>query len=492
MRKAMITGMALSLLSVCSGARATPNVTAIAAGGSHGLALLSDGTVWAWGSNSGGQLGDGTTTDRSVPIQVAGVTGAVAVAAGADHSLALKNDGSVWAWGNCGDGTPSIALTPVKMSGLSGVVSIKVLDSYSLALNEDGTVWAWDSNAMAPRTPAQISGLSGVVAISGGGLFRGVALKGDGTVWAWGPNTFGEVGDGKTTNRWVPLQVGGLTGVSAIAADYYSSLVIRADGTVWEWGYGVTAPVQVSGLDNVVAVVAAWPHNLAVKADGTVWEWNWSCGPFPPAQVSGLTGIKEVSVSGASGLALGASGLALKDDGSIWTWGSNDHGRLGDKTPIWRSSPVQVNGLGGATVIAAGGGSSLAVNGDGTVWSWGELTDGTSGSNPAQLGLNGIVALAQGLSSYLALNGDGTVWFGGLGRLGACVPADARAGHRTQRGASDRGWLSQYGREGGRECLGVGRQRGRRVGRRDHSKPCHTCAGERHRRGHGGRRGVRC
>jgi hypothetical protein len=141
MQKAMILSMAFSLLGLCSGANATPNVTAIAAGWSHGLALLSDGKVWAWGGNSVGQLGDGTIADRSIPTQVAGLTGVVAIAAGYQHSLALKDDGNVWAWGSSGNGTPTIALAPVKVSGLAGVTAISTLGGSNLALKGDGTIW---------------------------------------------------------------------------------------------------------------------------------------------------------------------------------------------------------------------------------------------------------------------------------------------------------------------------------------------------------------
>src|SRR5918912_1414907 len=169
---------------------------AICAGQNHSLALKNDGTVLAWGSNTGGQLGDGTNTDSSMPVQVKDsndpsgyLTGVNAIAAGSGHSLALKGDGTVWAWGDngsgqLGNGTITSSNTPTQVDGLDGVEAIAGGSSYSLALKNDGTVWAWGSNTsgqeqrisgqlgtnvMGINTPVQVSELSGVKAIAAGG-----------------------------------------------------------------------------------------------------------------------------------------------------------------------------------------------------------------------------------------------------------------------------------------------------------------------------------
>jgi Regulator of chromosome condensation (RCC1) repeat/Carboxypeptidase regulatory-like domain len=114
--------------------------------------LKGDGTVWAWGSNSNGQLGNGTTTDSSTPVQVSGLSGVTAVAAGSAHAIALKGDGTVWAWGSnsngqLGNGTTTDSSTPVQVSGLSGVTAVAAGSAYTIALKGDGTVWAWGSNS---------------------------------------------------------------------------------------------------------------------------------------------------------------------------------------------------------------------------------------------------------------------------------------------------------------------------------------------------------
>jgi len=175
--------------------------TGVRAGGLHSLALKADGSVWAWGRNYSGQLGDGSTRDRNSPGQVSGLTGVTAIASGPDgsHNLALKTDGTVWAWGENGNGQLG------------------------------------DGSTTDRTTPIQVGGLTGVTAIAAGGA-HSLALTGDGSVWAWGRNTDGQLGDGTTTERRTPVQVGSLGGVAAIAVGGYHSLASKSDGTLWAWG----------------------------------------------------------------------------------------------------------------------------------------------------------------------------------------------------------------------------------------------------------------
>jgi hypothetical protein len=239
------------------------------------------GQVWAWGDNSSGQLGDGTTTNRLTPVEVSGLSDVQAIAAGNRHSLALRNDSGIpWAWGNnflgqLGDGGQFDRFTPVQVSSLSGVQAIAAGAFHSLALR-DGLVWAWGFNEIniVHNPPVQVDNLSGVQAIAGGEK-HSLALKNDGTVWAWGfrPNLLGQRGDGSAT----PVQVSGLSDVQAIAAGDRHSLVLKNDGTVWalgeneagQLGDGTTTtgptPVQVSGLSDVQAIAAGGSHSLAVS-----------------------------------------------------------------------------------------------------------------------------------------------------------------------------------------------------------------------------------
>jgi alpha-tubulin suppressor-like RCC1 family protein len=347
--------------------------------------------VAAWGYNGSGQLGDGTTTYEALtPVEVHGLTGVTAVAARGGTSLALRRDGTVWAWGAnsdgaLGNGSTDDASAPVQVRGLTGATAIDTGGLFSMALRGDGTVWAWGFNGDGELgngtttdalTPVQVRGLTGVTAIAAGGRYS-MALRSDGTVWAWGRNPAGQLGNGTTTNAATPVQVRGLTGVVAIAAGYSHSLAVRGDGTIWAWGENgdgelgnasttnSLTPVQVRGLTGVATIAAGAVHSLAVRGDGTVWAWGHNHfgqlgtgtrnDASTPVQVPGLTGVTAIA-AGAS------HSLALRDDGTVWAWGDNGLGALGTGTRTDAFTPVQVPGPTGVTAIAAGDAYSLAVH----------------------------------------------------------------------------------------------------------------------------------
>ena len=339
-------------------------VTAVAAGEYHSLALKNDGTVWAWGWNANGQLGNGTTTDSSSPVRVetssAVLSGIKAIAGGESHSLALKNDGTVWAWGlHYG--------WPTQVLNLSGVACIASGSYHSLALKSDGTVWAWGSNNWGElgdgttsdfptMVPVPVQNLNGVTAVAAG-FGHSLALKNDGTVWAWGLNSRGELGDGSTTDSHTPVKVKDLGGVTAITAKWFQSLALRTikspfDGVVQAWGYNGqgqlgdgsminrSSPVSVppAHLSGVTAIAAGGSHSVALGAprtylnvrnilvhpdthhkrlfnlmiDGVVVRANDNGGSTGPQLVS--PGNHTVSETGGTGTPIGAFGVVIGGD----------------------------------------------------------------------------------------------------------------------------------------------------------------------------------
>jgi hypothetical protein len=213
------------------------------------MALKQDGTVWTWGANYHGQLGDGTKTDRSSPVKVLGLTGVVALAAGDKYSLAVMLDGKVWTWGSnfygqLGDGTTTDRSSPVQVPGLTGVVAVAAGGGHSLALKSDGSVWAWgfnvlgqlgDGTRIARSSPVQVKGPNGIVAIAAGEN-HSIAVKSDGSSWAWGWNYAGQLGDGTTTDRLSPVQGPWLTGVRVVAAGQGNSFALKSEGSLSGWG----------------------------------------------------------------------------------------------------------------------------------------------------------------------------------------------------------------------------------------------------------------
>jgi len=384
-------------------------VTAIAAAARVSFAITDDGTLWSWGSNTNGQLGDGATTNSVNPLNIGG--NFATVSAGYGHSLALKTDGTLWAWGNngfgqVGDGTTTAATVPVQI-GSAGYSAVSAGLNFSLAIKKDGTLWAWGDNSfeqlgIGDNTPAGCTAsTSGSIAIAycstpvqvgtdshysavSAGTGHALALKDDGSLWAWGDDYYGELGDGcyydsttspnqfvcatrNTLNSNVPELIDSNSRYAAIAAGYFYSLAVKTDGTLWAWGNNEHADLGTGES----------------KATYNV-----------PKQIGDGFSLDPRALSASKFSVLGNTtvyyhSLALKSNGSLWAWGDNTFGQLGDggRTPV--SAPEQILATSGdvfTTVSAGDGDHSLAIKSDGSLWAWGsnscgQLGDGTTNTS---------------------------------------------------------------------------------------------------------------
>ncbi len=348
----------------------------VSAGGSHNLAIKTDGTLWAWGDNTYGQLGDGTNTLKKIPVQIGTATNWVMVSGGNNHSLAIRSDGTLWAWGYnglgmLGDGTIIDKNVPVQIGVGTTWVTVCAAGSHSIAMKTGGSLWAWgynnygqlgDGTFTQRNTPIQIGVATNWSAISAASDHT-LAIKADGTLWSWGRNTFGQLGDGTINSRNTPGQVGIATDWSKINVCYYHNLAIKTDGTLWAWGYNIfnqlgdgtttqrNSPVQIGVATDWSAVEGGLYHSLAIKNNGTAWAWGYNMY----GQLGDGTQTQRntpVQVGTATNWSLVSAGLyhteALGTAGSLWSWGYNNSGQLGDGTMFLKTIPTQI----GSTVVS--------------------------------------------------------------------------------------------------------------------------------------------
>jgi alpha-tubulin suppressor-like RCC1 family protein len=362
-----------------TGTGTTAQAQSVLAGGNHNCAVKTDHTLWCWGNNFSGQLGDGTTTNSPVPVQVSGhSTDWVTVSPGGDDTCAVKTDHTLWCWGlnyagQLGDGTTTNSPVPVQVSGHStDWATVSPGQGYTCAVKTGGTVWCWgvngsgqlgDGTTTDSQAPVQVSGHTADWASVTAGGAHTCAEKTDRTVWCWGVNGNGELGNGATTNSPVPVQVSGHTADwASVTAGQDYTCAEKTGGTVWCWGVnglgqlgdGTTTdspvPVQVGGhTADWASVTAGWAHTCAIKTDHTLWCWGDN-GFGQLGDGTTTASPVQVQVSGhTADWATVSDGLshtcAEKTDGTVWCWGWNIDGQLGDGTTTNSSVPVQVSGI---------------------------------------------------------------------------------------------------------------------------------------------------
>lgn len=333
--------------------------------------------LWVWGHNGTGAVGDNTTTERHSPTQtVSGGTNWKQVSTDSYRTAAIKIDGTLWNWGSntsgeLGDSTRTNRSSPVQtISGGTNWKQVACGYYHTIAIKTDGTLWNWGRNnygQLGDSTRTDRS--SPVQTISGGTNWKCVAscvndnhaaaIKTDGTLWLWGYNAYGQLGNSNTNNVSSPIQtIAGGTNWKQVAIGYMRTIAIKTDGTLWGWGYdsdgqlgrsiisSVSSPVQtICGGTNWEQVSCAIYHTAAVKTDGSLWLWgrntygmlgtNSTTDRSSPIQtICAGTNWKHV-VCGYYHTA------AIKTDGTLWTWGYNLYGQLGNSDTNYVYSPIQ-------------------------------------------------------------------------------------------------------------------------------------------------------
>ena len=366
------------------------DVIDISGGREHALALRSDGTVEAWGSDQNGAIGNGLPLSNvSTPVAVPGLTDIVDVDDGHYHSLALRSDGTVWGWGQNflgqlaqgNDASPKAA--PVQWGSISDAVAVYGGRDMTYVLDADGTLWCSGGNGLecgradgpAEITdPVTVPGLPDLLPGPGpvevaGGRNHAVALAPDGTVWTWGENDYGQLASGDRTNRATPQQVAGLTDVVEVGAGAEHSLAVTAAGDVYVWGAGSRGelglgtrtdrltPVKVPTLSGIVEVDAGRSHSFAIGGDGRLWAWGWNDGKqvnssssdvLSPYQVPGLTDVVAAGGGQAFSVALTKPVDAILSDGfdeGLTAWTVTGRLRLDDlrKSPVGTAPSVRAS-----------------------------------------------------------------------------------------------------------------------------------------------------
>ena len=343
--------------------------TAISTGIVHTMAVGTDGSLWAWGNNQLGQLGDGTYINRRIPVKVMDDVIVVTTGGGADdtiiftddgedgedyatrtslptgsYTMAVKTDGSLWAWGDnqsaqLGDGTILNRRIPVKI--MDDVTFVSAGRNHTMAIKTDGTLWGWgnnlhgqigDSTMMTRRSPVKI--MDDVAFVSAGATHT-AAIKTDGSLWVWGDNTYGNIGDGSVIKRTYPVRV--MEDVVNVSTDAEKTMAVKSDGSLWAWGRNLHGQL----------------------GDGTTTSHR------SPRRI--MDGAAQVSTSATHT-------MAIKTDGSLWAWGVNTYGQIGDGTFITRRTPVEV--MDGVAFVSAGPTHTTAIKTDGSLWVWGDNMSG--------------------------------------------------------------------------------------------------------------------
>jgi alpha-tubulin suppressor-like RCC1 family protein len=442
----------------------------LAGGTNFSLAINPNGTLWAWGYNEYGQTGTGQAATYPTTATQVGTATWQAVSANYLNAAAIRTDGTLWTWGAggslLGDGSSATRFTPAQL-GTATWQSVSLGTGYALAVRQDGTLWAWGSNSYGQLGDGTTATQSAPIQIGTATTWRAAyagarssfALRQDGTLWAWGSNSKGELGIGSTTDAKQPTQVGTATWLSVASAgkadigSAFATLAVRQDGTLWGWGessylLGSTTTTQTTPLQQGTAttwksVVQGSNFAVAVRTDGTVWTWgNNRYGQLGTGQISAAGTTTPVQVAAGSSWQAAAAGdthlLAQRTDGSVWAWGSNSYGELGNGQGL-RLTPAQVGTATNWSQVAATYYSTWGIQADNSLWGWGENSWGIVGyAPPLDQAVPGPVSagstwqsVGEGYLRNAGVRQDGTLWRWGILPEGTVISPPQQLGTAT-------------------------------------------------------------
>ncbi|MGH1519697.1 fibronectin type III domain-containing protein [Chryseobacterium sp. JK1] len=339
----------------------------VSTGMSHSLGIKSDGTLWAWGANDFGQLGNGTNTAKTVPVQIGTANDWQSVSAGTFHSMAIKTNGTLWGWGlngnsRLGDGTTNDRIFPTQITSDTNWQSVSAGDVNTVAIKTNGTLWGWGYNGYAQlgdgttnnrSTPYQIGTATNWRSVDLGSV-HALAIKTDGTLWAWGTSSYGQVGDGTTATRFSPLQIGTATDWQEVSAGGFHSVGLKTNGILYTWGHNLygqlgdgtntskSAPNAV--YDGVKSISAGSDHTVGTTSFGNMWF----CGSNVYGQLGDgtTTNRNTITMTNSSNYQKAVTGfhhtLLLNTDSSISSCGLNGSGQLGNNSTTNSSSWVSI------------------------------------------------------------------------------------------------------------------------------------------------------
>ena len=437
--------------------------TQVASGQLSSYGIQSDGTLWSWGSNANGQLGNNSNQNRSSPVQ-AGLQGGIwkSISMSAYNStLGIQSNGTLWAWGNnsfgqLGTSNQTNYSSPVQIGTLSTWSQVSTGVVFTIAIQSDGTLWSWGTNVTGQlglsdttnrSSPVQVGTNSNWAQIFAG-YYSSIAIQSNGTLWAWGENIQGELGLGDLTNRSSPVQVGTLSTWSQVTnggTSVASMAAIQSNGTLWMWGinsYGqlgvgsagtiISTPVQVGSLSTWTQVSIGNSFTVGLQNNGTIWTWgNNSFGQLGTQNFNNRSSPVQVApyyVNNWSAIrAFGSSVLALQSSGSLWGWGLNSYGQLG--TTYTSYSPVQISlyGASGWKLIIGGDQSTAMLQNNGSLWtaglnSFGQLgtINQTNYSSLIEIGARPWTRIFSSAFAlyFLGIQNDGSLWGSGSNSYG--------------------------------------------------------------------------